>query len=255
MWKRVLCLCLVLVISGVVLPDVAWAHDPVFVEEATPVEDSPLVEDGTISFATYGLITTPGEDASIRLRMAAGDELIVELLVPDKPPENAYDDFSHIHLTITAPDGTSTELVAGPVLERFDEPFSNTSYLRLIEYEAEAVEGVTEVTVSSEVPTRFTVATGRTEQFGTDVSEYERQGLDVLATWYETPPPAGPTATSPTTVPATTAPSVSASSPGTSAGGGDGGGSPIVAVGIGLVVLVGVVVLTLVRRRAPTRHP
>lgn len=199
--KRLVASVTILVVLAT--PGVAWAHDPIFVDDQTAPADSPLIEDGTISFATYGLISQPGEDASLRIRFAAGQTLGVELLVPDREPENAYPDHRHIRMTIATPDGQTTELTGGPTLARFDEPFSKTSYLRLLSHQAPAVAGVTTVTVSSTIPTRFTVATGQIEKFGTTVSDYERVGLDALVTWYQTPPPAAP-ATTPVTGTATT---------------------------------------------------
>lgn len=197
------------------LPTAAWAHDPIFVNDQTPVEASPLIEDGTISFATYGQISTPGARASFRLRLAAGQQFGAELLVPDRPPENTRVDNSHLRMTITTPDGKVTELVGAAVIEQFDEPFSKTSYLRMLRHDAPAVAGITTITVSSSLPTRFTVATGQTEKFGTTVSDYERQGLDVLATWYRTPPPEVPVTSTPpsSTAPGSSAPSAAAVAP------------------------------------------
>lgn len=190
------------------VPGVALAHDPVFVGEGTPPDASPLIEDGTISFATYGTITTPGGESVLRLRLAEGQSLLAELLVPDRPPENESPDVSHLGLSISTPDGNVTRLSGDRVLERFDEPFSKTSYLRVLRYQAMAVAGITTITVSSAVPTRFTLATGAIEKFGTAVSSYERRGLGELARWYATPPPAA--APSPTQVGTTSLPAPSA---------------------------------------------
>jgi len=170
-------------------PSVALAHDPIFVNDRTPPGSSPLIEDGTISFAIYGTITDPDREATVRIRFAEGQTRKVELLVPDRAPENNYTDFGHLQVTIESPTQPSRRLVAGPVLERFDEPFSKTSYLRLLGDEGPADPGITTVTIRASEPTRFTLATGQVEKFGTAVSQYERVGLDVLARWYETAPP------------------------------------------------------------------
>ena len=169
--------------------DPAGAHDPIFIDDATAAEDSPRILDGSISFATYGLIGTPGGSGHLRLDLEAGDELVVELLVPDQPPENTLADFSHLRVTVDDPAGEATVLDAGQVLGRFDEPFTGTSYLRLLEATSPALPGTYTITVTSEVPTRFTLATGRTEQFGTPVEAYERLPLTELDTWYATAPP------------------------------------------------------------------
>lgn len=169
--------------------DPAGAHDPIFVDDATAAQDSPRILDGSISFATYGLIGTPGGSGHLRLDLEAGDELVLELLVPDQPPESALTDFSHLRVTVDDPAGEATVLDAGPVLGRFDEPFTGTSYLRLLESTSPALPGTYTLTVTSEIPTRFTLATGRTEQFGTPVEAYERLPLTELDTWYATAPP------------------------------------------------------------------
>jgi hypothetical protein len=202
---------LVVVVAVLSVPAAAWAHDPLFIEDTTPTNASPLIEDGAISFATYGQISTPGEDAAFRLRLAEGQTLGVDLLVPDRAPENARVDYRHLHLTIVDPGGRSTELNGGAVQERFDEPFSKTSYLRLLRYSAPAAPGITTIIVRSDLPTRFTVATGQIEKFGTAVSDYERKGLDALTRWYDTPPPDAPRATSPP-APRSAAPSESSNS-------------------------------------------
>ena len=119
-----------------------------------------VIQDGTISFAVYGTIAEAGGSSHVRLDLADGDTFNLEVLVPDRDPENTLDDFSHLTITTTAPDGSSTELQGDGVIDRFDEPFTNTSYLRLIEFEAPAVAGTYELTVTSSRPTRFTVATG-----------------------------------------------------------------------------------------------
>ncbi len=166
------------------------AHDPIFIDDATPPEESPRILDGSVSFATYGVIEQPGGSGHLRLDLEAGEELVVELLVPDQPPENTLVDFSHLRATVLDPSGTQTVLTAGAALGRFDEPFTGTSYLRLIESTEPALPGTYTVTVTSEIPTRFTLATGRTEQFGTPVEDYERRPLSQLDSWYELPPPA-----------------------------------------------------------------
>ena len=75
--------------------------------------------------------------------------------------------------------------------------------------------GTYELTITSTRPTRFTVATGQKEQFGTEVANYQRRSLDAVAAWYEAPPPApAPTSTvgPTTTVPRPPAPSSSTTS-------------------------------------------
>ncbi|MFA9564756.1 MAG: hypothetical protein ACERLM_08640 [Acidimicrobiales bacterium] len=138
---------------ALVLASPAAAHDPIFVDDATPPAESPVIQDGTISFAVYGTIAEAGGSSHVRLDLADGDTFNLEVLVPDRDPENTLDDFSHLTITTTAPDGSSTELRGDGVIDRFDEPFTDTSYLRLIEFEAPAVAGTYELTITSSLPT------------------------------------------------------------------------------------------------------
>lgn len=186
-----------------VLASPAGAHDPIFVDERTLLADSPIIRDGTISFATYGVITEPEGVAHVRLDLADGDTLHVEVLVPDQPPENDLDDFSHLTVTVTAPDGSVEEIPGGSIIDRYDERFTGTAYLRVAELDAPAITGTYGLAITSTRPTRFTVATGRTEQFGTEVANYERGSLDAITTWYQTAPPE-PTPTTTATAPPTT---------------------------------------------------
>lgn len=194
------------------------AHQPVFVDDATPAADSPVLEDGTISFATYGRITAPDRTAVVRVRHQAGERLTVELLVPDRPPENTFAAYDVLRVRVTDPFGEVTDLVPDGVLGRFDEPFSKTSYLRLLSWEADAVEGITTVEVSASVPTRFTLATGTIEAFGAEVSSYEPQPVSELAAWYATPPPTAPDPP-PTEEPGGTVAPTTSTAPGASAAG------------------------------------
>ncbi len=235
----------------------AAAHDPIFVDDDAGADASPRIIDGSVSFATYGVIGEPGGTAHLRLDLVDGDQLVLELLVPDQPPENEHEDYSHLAVTITDPAGAVTPLTASTPLGAFDEPFSQTSYLRLIERVEPAVAGTYLVTVSSEIPSRFTLATGRTEQFGTPVEGYERQPLGALDAWYATPPPTtapvepplpnGTEGTAPVTTPSEG--QEQAAAPPDSSGSGAG---LLVAGGVVLALAAGGLVV-MRRRRTPPR--
>lgn len=199
---------------------VASAHQPVFVTEGVAADQTPLLEDGRVSFATYGTLARPGDEASFRVRHADGERFTLEVLVPDRPPENERTTFADLTVVVTDPSGHTTELRGAGVLARFDEPFSKTSYLRVITSDAPAVPGVSTVTLRSDVPTRFTVATGREERFDGKVSSYTAPSGTPLQTWYETPPPAAPATSTPSMTSSSTTTSTTTSStmggPGTS---------------------------------------
>ncbi len=168
----------------------AAAHDPIFVDDTTGADASPRILDGSVSFATYGVIDEPGATAYLRVDLADGDELVVGLLVPDEPPPRTSET-----TTPTCPSTSPTRPGRSPrspppprsARSRSRSPRPPTS--RLIDRTTPAVAGTYLLAVSSEIPTRFTLATGRTEQFGTPVERSSAQPLSALDAWYTTPPP------------------------------------------------------------------
>ena len=178
-----------LVVAIIVITSPARAHDPVFLtgDQATP-ETGPYLPDGTISFAVYGRLDEAGDTRGFQVELAAGDRLVVEVLVPDLAPENALATGDLPVATVTAPDGTSFDL-APERREPFFEPFTQTSYLRLGGESATAQAGVYDVVVTGSSPARFTVAIGTIERFGTPVERVtDRSGS--VAEWYAAPPAA-----------------------------------------------------------------
>lgn len=198
----------------------AGAHDPIFLEaqDTTPAA-GPLIPDGTISFAVYGVLDAPGATRALQVRMADDAPLLVDLLVPDREPESGLTDADVPTLTLRSPDGA--EYQVGPIERvRFAEPFSGTDYIRLARLEGTAQAGVYDLVVTGPVPARFTIAIGSIETFGTPVERVTRpaagQSMSLLQTWYETPPPRVPPTTLPpstTVAPSTTLPEPASSDP------------------------------------------
>lgn len=191
----------------------AAAHDPLFLTATqSDPESGPLLPDGTISFALYGVLDAPRATRGFQVQMTEGAPLLVDLLIPDLEPERSLLDSELPTVTVRAPDGTEATLQPDARVP-FPEPFTRTDYLRLARLEAPAQAGVYDVTVTGTAPSRFTVAVGSAEQFGTPVGRVESrltdftQINDTLQRWYATPPPAVPAGTVvPTTVPPTAAP-------------------------------------------------
>jgi hypothetical protein len=169
----------------------AAAHDPLILgpEDAAPA-DGPLLPDGTISFALYGVIEQPGDARAFRVAFAAGDPLRATVLIPDLAPENTLVTGSLPVLDITRPDGTVEE-VRPSIREPFAEPFTGTNYITYIRVDEVAEAGEYAFTVRGDVPARFTVAVGEKEQFGTPVIGVDDRsgGLAGVQAWYATPPP------------------------------------------------------------------
>lgn len=192
MWSRFITTVVALMI-GVLLPcGLALAHDPIiFTESQTTPEAGPLLPDGTVSFALYGTVAKVGDSRGVTVRFAAGDTLIMSLLVPALEPERSLDAASLPTLTLRAPDG-STRVVPPGESVTFDEPFTSTSYVRYIQLSEPAQAGDYGVTVTGVAPARFTLSVGTTEQFGTPVENVPNRdlGVDGVMAWYATPPPA-----------------------------------------------------------------
>jgi hypothetical protein len=238
---------------------VAFAHDPIIItDQQTTPEAGPLLPDGTISFALYGVIDAPGATRGLRARFVAGDTVNVTLLVPARDPEQSSTDADLPTLSMVRPDG-STEVFTATERVRFDESFSGTSYVRLVEVAEPAQAGEYALTVTAAVPARFTVAVGTDERFGTPVENVvDRAGASKgIAAWYATPPPTSvaPTTTTPdTTTPDTSTPdttvgdaAVTTAVPQT--GGVDGAAGSAVFIGAIAVVLAGAGFLVWSKRR------
>ena len=171
----------------------AHAHDPLFLtaEQPTP-EKGPYLPDGTISFALYGEFTEAGETRGFQASFQEGDFFQLELLIPALIPEENLADDQLPFLLVAGPNG-SEEVLYPNIRTRFDEPFTNTSYITLIKKQASASEGIYDITIVSQHAARFTVAIGIQERFGTTV---ERAGdrpsafdetRERLGEWYSEP--------------------------------------------------------------------
>ncbi|MFZ4718641.1 MAG: hypothetical protein ACOYMR_04415 [Ilumatobacteraceae bacterium] len=190
---------------------VASAHDPIIIADRQTTPDSgPVLPDGTISFALYGVVHGPDDTRGFQVGLAAGDRLSMSLLVPALDPEQSLAPDELPMLQVARPDGSTfdvrpTERVV------FDESFSKTSYVRLAEVDEAAQPGDYRVTIVGHAPARFTVSVGSQERFGTPVQQVDDRSVGVggVQAWYAAAPAANAT-TVPTTVPATPATAVDA---------------------------------------------
>ena len=163
------------------------AHDPIILtaEQITPT-DGPLIMDGTISFALYGSLESPGDTRGFRVKFSEGNPLYLSMLIPDLAPENALDVASLPYLEVVDPNGAKTKLVATERVT-FAEPYTGTNYVRLIEQNSLATGGVYLITIKGDSPARFTVSVGQKEMFGTPVENISNRDLGVagVMAWYE----------------------------------------------------------------------
>ena len=240
----------------------AFAHDPIILTDTQTSPDAgPLLPDGTISFALYGTLNSPGDTRGLRVHFDAGDSVDITLLIPDRSPENELPDSLLPTLRIDAPDGTSRTLTPTERV-RFDESFSNTGYVRYLEISESGQAGEYHLTVTGVVPARFTLAVGTTERFGTPVENVPNRGDGTAGVqlWYATPPPTAlplvtlTTATS-TIVTSTTAVAtdvaVAAAPPQTTSGPGPSPdvGLNVLAIVIGALVVMATGLAWLLRQR------
>jgi hypothetical protein len=167
------------------MPTTASAHQPLFVglEHSTP-ELGPRILDGTVSFAVYGSLDAATATRGFRFTLQAGDRLFVELLIPDQEPERALADDLLPHVDLVEPDGTVMQLTSKQG-ERFDEPFSGTSYIRLASLDGEAVAGTYGLLISGNAPARFTAVVGNRETVG-EIEGSPASGS--VAEWWASPP-------------------------------------------------------------------
>lgn len=220
----------------VMLPAPASAHDPIIIDDSqTTPASGPLLLDGTISFALYGVLVGGGDTRGFRVRMQDGERLTLQLLVPNLAPETELAESDLPSLEVEAPDG-ETWLLTPEVRIAFDEPFSRTSYLRLLDNSRPAIGGDYKVTVRGTAPARFTVAVGTLERFGTPVENVVDRdaGVPAVIEWYSTAP--GDSGDSDrTTVPGSTAPSGSTQD-------GDGDALPLAVLGVATLAAMAVAV-------------
>jgi hypothetical protein len=189
----------VLALVALLPASAAKAHDPIILtpDQSTPA-NGPLILDGTISFALYGALDSPGDTRGFRVNFNEGDPLYFSILIPDLAPENQLDDASLPFLEITDPAGTVTRLAVSEKVP-FAEPYSGTNYVGLTEFNSVAIAGTYSVVVTGDSPSRFTVSFGQIEMFGTPVENIANRdlGVDGVMSWYEN----SPTQTSDTQVP------------------------------------------------------
>ncbi|NNE72787.1 MAG: hypothetical protein HKN26_03915 [Acidimicrobiales bacterium] len=172
----------------------AAAHDPIFLttDQTTP-DTGPYLPDGAISWALYGTFPEADQTRGFEFDLRAGDDLYISLLIPNLEPELSLPDAELPYVELTLPDG-EVRVLEAEIREIFDEQFSQTSYVTLVEQKEPAIAGRHSVVVYSRAPARFTVAVGEREEFFTpadrtvDRPESFLEIADPLNAWYQTPP-------------------------------------------------------------------
>jgi hypothetical protein len=166
------------------------AHQPVFVTARNNTAGSgPLLVDGKVSYAIYGIIDKPGATRAVRSKLTAGDPLVVELLIPALDPEQHLAAADLPRVSVTEPNGRSRPLPSN-LRVRFDEPFSHTSYVRVAQLREPAAQtGTYSFAITGNAPARFALATGYLEGVPGTVRGARPAPGDSVAHWYATAPP------------------------------------------------------------------
>lgn len=175
-------------ILGVALllsPVPAVAHQPVTLDSATKsMEVSPVLLDGTISFALYADFSRSDIKGSksekksktrfFRFLHEEGDQLSLQYLIPNTAEMARMKKSDLPRIFLTSPSGDKERIL---VTERtaFYEPYSKTDYLYLARISRQAEKGLYAVEIKANKPSSVVVAVGKSEVQG-DVVEFGANG-------------------------------------------------------------------------------
>lgn len=162
----------------------AWAHNPVILDEGDMLPwVAPLAPDGTVSMAFYGELDRPWTFRSAQIRLREGEQLNVELLIPDLPPENTLRRSQLPRLVLVDPQG-DLRVLRPTLREPFFEEFSQQRLLYLVKYRATAIEGTYSLIVTGPSPARFVAVSGDREVFGVPLERANYASLAQVQEWY-----------------------------------------------------------------------
>jgi hypothetical protein len=144
----------------------ALAHYPVNLKAShNTVSKSPILLDGTISFAVYADFSKAKDQRSVRFALKEGDELNVEYLILDASPTNKLKSSQLPGVTITTPSGKK---IVMKINERspFYEPYGKKNYFFLSRISQSAEAGIYSITATAKKKSSAVIAIGRTETRG-----------------------------------------------------------------------------------------
>ena len=144
----------------------SFAHQPLsLTSAAAKISTSPIIVDGTISFAVTANFTKPGEKRYFRFALQPGQELSAEYLIIDAKPTNALSNSKLPKVSIISPSGKSISM---PITERtaFFEPWGKKNYFYLSRITRAGEVGVYTVVAESKAKSSIVIATGRSEVRG-----------------------------------------------------------------------------------------
>ena len=142
------------------------AHFPVTLSTAhNKAGTSPILIDGTISFAVYANFAKAKEERYVRFALKKDDELNLEYLILDQSPTNKLKNSQLPTVDVTSPSGKKINLI---IKERtpFYEPFGKKNYFYLARINEIGESGIYTVRATAKSRASIVVAIGRTETRG-----------------------------------------------------------------------------------------
>ena len=142
------------------------AHFPVSLSTAhNKAGTSPILIDGTISFAVYANFTKAKQERFVRFALKAGEELNLEYLILDQSPTNKLKNSQLPSVLVTSPSGKK---IALSIKERtpFFEPYGKKNYFYLSRINQSGEAGIYTVRATAKTRASIVVAVGRTETRG-----------------------------------------------------------------------------------------
>ena len=139
------------------------AHYPVNLKAShNTLSKSPILLDGTISFAVYADFNKAKDKRSVRFALKEGDDLNVEYLIVDAAPTNRLKSAQLPSIAITTPSGKK---IAMKINERspFYEPYGKKNYFFLSRISQGAEAGIYSITATAKTKSSAVIAIGRTE--------------------------------------------------------------------------------------------
>lgn len=142
------------------------AHQPVSLNaQSARIDTSPVLIEGSISFAVTANFTKSGERRYFRFALREGEALKLEYLILDRRPENALKNSQLPVVTITSPSGKKSNLKINE-RTKFYEPYGKQNYLFLSRANRAGESGIYTVEMRSRARASALVAVGSKEVRG-----------------------------------------------------------------------------------------
>lgn len=154
----------------------ANAHFPVSLNAShNAISKSPILIDGTISFAVYADFAKAKEKRHVRFALKSGDELNLEYLIVDAAPTNKLKKSQLPSVVVTSPSGKKISL---PIKERtpFFEPYGKKNYYYLARLSQKGEAGIYSISAVAKTRSSIVLAVGRTETRGDFLNVGSSQG-------------------------------------------------------------------------------